>query len=141
MAKTKRKKRLPKKDASIEITLRQLWVAREGIARLLKSPELNHVHAWRIRKLLAPLEALQNEWADLIREHALSEPNENGTIKIRDRKDFDEKWSDRLDEPLGEKIIPVPLEGFSKVGLTPLEMISLEFMIIDPEPPPPEDEE
>lgn len=141
MAKTKRKKRLPK-DSSIEITLRQLWLAREGIVRLLGSPELNHVHAWRIRKLLEPLGALQQEWIDLIREHALGEPKDDGTIDIRDRKDFDEKFAERLDEPLGGKIIPMPLEQFAKVGLTPLEMITLEFMIIDPEPPPSaEDEE
>ncbi len=135
MAKSKRKKRPPKKDTSIEITRRQLWEAREGIIRLLKSPELNHIHAWRIRKLLEPLQALQNEHIDLVAEHAIGEPKADGTIDIRDRKDFNEKWFARLDEPLGEKIIPLLLEGVAKVGLTPLEMITLEFMIIDPEPP------
>lgn len=142
MAKSKRKKRPPAKDNSIEIILRQLWEARDGIIRLLKSTELNHVHAWRIRKLLQPLEALQREWGDLIREHALGEPKDDGTIDIRDKKSFDEKWADRLDEPLGERIVPITLSQFAKVGLTPIEMITLEFMIIDPEPPEPvEDEE
>lgn len=135
MAKTKRKKRAPTKDNSTEITLRQLWIARGGIGRLLGSSELNHVHAWRIRKLLEPLQALQKEYFDLVGEYALGEPKADGTIDIRDKKDFDEKWDVRLDELLGEKIIPLPLEQFAKVGLTPLEMITLEFMIIDPEPP------
>lgn len=138
MAKAKRKKR-PPKDMSIEITLRQLWASREGIVRLLRSTELNHVHAWRIRKLMEPLEALQKEYANLVREHALGEANGDGIIQVRDRPDFDKKWSAQIDEPLGEKIIPMPLEQFARVGLTPLEMITLEFMIIDPEPPKDDD--
>lgn len=140
MTKKKHKQRPPKKDNSIEITLRQLWASREGIVRLLRSTELNHVDAWRIRKLWEPLEALQKEYANLVREHALGEANGDGIIQVRDRPDFNKKWSAQIDEPLGEKIIPMLLEQFAKVGLTPLEMITLEFMIINPELPPAEDE-
>lgn len=137
MTKAKRKKRPPKKDNSIEIALAQLWGAADGITRLLKSPELNHIDAWRLRKLLGPLQALQQEWVALVREHALdATPNEDGTINVRDRNGLDEKWAVRLDEPLGEKIVPIPLERFAGVGLTPAEMITLEFMIIGPEPAP-----
>lgn len=144
MTKTKRKKRKPPPDPSIPITVRQLWEAEDGITRLLKSPKLNAVDAWRLRTLGPALQATRQAHFDLVRKYAISGSINNGSANIltSDLDAFGIDWDAQLDESLGEKIIPIPLARLAEVGLTPAELLALEFMIIDPEPPAPaEDEE
>ncbi len=144
MAKPKRKKRVPKKDPSISVTVRQLWEAEDGMIRLLKSPKLNAVDAWRLRTLGPALNATRQAHFDLVQKYAITGSINNGSANIRtsDLDAFGIDWDAQLDESLGEKIIPIPLARLAEVGLTPAELLTLEFMIIDPEPPEPvEDEE
>lgn len=144
MAKQKRKKRPPKKNNSIEITVRQLWEADSGIARLLNSPKLNAVDAWRLRTLGPALDATRQARYDLVRKYAIAGSINNGSANIEtsDLNDFGAEWDAQLDQPLGIKVIPIPLARLAEAELTPAELLTLEFMIIDPEPPEPvEDEE
>lgn len=139
MAKSKRKKRTLKKDNSIEITVRQLWEADSGIVRLLNSPKLNAVDAWRLRTLGPARDATRQAHYDLVRKYAIAGSINNGSanIKTSDLDAFDVEWDAQLDEPLGIKVIPIPLVRLAEAELTPAELLSLEFMIIDPEPPEP----
>ncbi len=139
MAKAKREKRPSKKDNSIDITVRQLFEADSGIARLLKSPKLNAVDAWRLRTLGPPLDATRQAYFDLVREYAIAGSVNNGLANIRtsDLNDFGAEWDAQLDQPLGIKVVPIPLARLAEAELTPAELLTLEFMIIDPDPPEP----
>lgn len=139
MAKSKRKKRPSKKDSSIEITVRQLWEADNGIARLLNSPKLNAVDAWRLRTLGPALDATRQARYALVRKYAIAGSLNNGSANIEtsDLDDFSTEWDAQLDEPLGIKVIPIPLVRLAEAELTPAELLTLEFMIIDPEPSEP----
>ncbi len=144
MAKPKRKKRKSTPDPSIEITVRQLWEADNGIARLLNSPKLNAVDAWRLRTLGPALDATRQARYDLVRKYAIAGSINNGSANIQtsDLDAFGMEWEAQLDQPLGIKVIPIPLARLAEAELTPAELLSLEFMIIDPEPPEPiEDKE
>lgn len=143
MAKPKRKKRKPNPDPSIPITVRQLWEADNGIMKLLNSPKLNAVDAWRLRKLGPALQATRQAHFDLVREYAIVGSINNGSanIKTSDLDAFGVDWDAQLDQPLGIKVIPIPLGRLAEAELTPAEFLTLEFMIIDPEPPAPAEEE
>lgn len=144
MAKPKRKKRKPTPDPSIEITLRQLCGAADAIRRMRKSPDLNSIDAWRLRNLGPVLDAAQATQFEIAKSYAENGAGENGRVQIPVAKieKFNKEIEDQLDELSGERVIPIPLTRLSKVGFPPEELLSLEFMIIDPEPPEPvEDEE
>lgn len=141
MAKAKRKKTPPTKDNSIEITLRQLWEAGEAITRLRKSPDLNSMDAWRLRNLGPALDAAKQAQFELAKKYAPASANGMVSIKPSEQEAFNAEWDIQLDEPLGERVIPTPLARFSEVGLTSDELLTLEFMIIDPEPPGDDDVE
>lgn len=144
MAKPKRKKRPPKKDNSTEITLRQLCVAADAIKRMRKSPDLNPMDAWRLRNLGPALDAAQATQFEIAKSYAENGAGENGRVQIpmAEIENFNKEVEAHLDELSGERVIPIPLTRLSKVGFPPEELLSLEFMILDPEPPVPvEDEE
>lgn len=96
-----------------------------------------------MRHLGPALDAAQRTQFEIAKSYAADGAGDNGRVQIpvAEIDKFNKEIEAHLDELLGERVLPIPLARFEKMGFTSDELLTLEFMIIDPEPPAPAEDE
>lgn len=146
MSKTKKRrpaKRVANKPEPIDVTLQQLWGGADAMFKILNTSTLEAVVAFRLSKLVSALTSVEEARRNLIAKYAANGANSpdsgdsGGAVAMQvapdDMTEFRAEFDTILDEPFDGKVLPLQLNQLETVGLTPFELSSIYFLIVDPD--------
>ncbi|MHC4617956.1 MAG: hypothetical protein ACYTEQ_09405 [Planctomycetota bacterium] len=131
----KKKNRRPKEAYLVkDVTLAQLWEAKDALEKLMACEALDITIIWRLSSLASPLIKLVQAHQKLVMKHSngTKTPDDDFRVAPENAEIFHTEWGKLLEEPI-EGVPAVGLDDLIPAKPNAFELGVLRFMILDPD--------
>ena len=119
----------------MKIKLEKLKIMEKSLSKLLDK-ELDVIVAYKISKLVKQttqdLTILEENRIKLVRKYSSKEAAKDGTVSVdRDKQmDFHNEFRKLLEQEVEVDFEPIPMEQLGDIKLTPIDILSLEDVVL-----------